>query len=313
MTLPVLDVAVAVLKRLDGRVLLGERPPGKPWAGWWEFPGGKIERAESPLQALRRELREELGIDAVEATPWLTRTFSYPEKTVNLHFFTVRAWQGEPRGREGQALAWQHPDRLEVAPLLPANETVIKMLKLPEIYAVTNLAEAGPHEFASQLDRALDAGLRLVQVREKRLDPMQLEAFARTVVARCRPRGARVLINADVEMARAVAADGVHLTSAQLMQLEQKPDFAWLGASCHDRRQLHRARELGVDFVTLSPVKPTRSHPEASPLGWPAFAAMLEHYPLPVFALGGMQPADLATAWRHGAHGIAMQRGAWPA
>ena len=91
--------------REDGMVLLGNRPKGKAWAGWWEFPGGKIEAGEAPIDALQRELDEELGVHATEVYPWLVRTFDYPEKTVKLHFFIVKAWQGEPVGREGQQLS----------------------------------------------------------------------------------------------------------------------------------------------------------------------------------------------------------------
>lgn len=94
----VVDAAVAVLMRPNGQVLLGKRPEGKPWAGWWEFPGGKIEQGESAFHALQRELDEELGTRAIEAYPWLTRTFDYPEKTVKLHFFMVRRWTDEPHG-----------------------------------------------------------------------------------------------------------------------------------------------------------------------------------------------------------------------
>src|SRR5437867_3148263 len=120
-----IDAAVAVLLRQDGQVLLGQRPEGKPWAGWWEFPGGKIEEGESPYHALQRELEEELGTQAVEASPWLTRSFAYPEKTVKLHFFIVRRWTDEPHGREGQHLVWQSPDNLTVSPMLPANEPIL--------------------------------------------------------------------------------------------------------------------------------------------------------------------------------------------
>lgn len=307
----VIHAAVAVLQQPDRQVLLGKRPEGKPWAGWWEFPGGKIEPGESALQALRRELHEELGIEAIEVTPWLTRSFAYPEKTVKLHFFMVRQWSGEPHGKEGQQLSWQHPDRLSVDPVLPANTPVLRALQLPSTYAITNLAETSEAVFLPQLQRALDNGLRLVQVREKQLPAEAQKSFARRVVAICRPYAARVLLNTHVEWVRELGADGVHLTSQQLMAMTQRPDDMWVGASCHDRTELERAANLGLDFVTLSPVLPTRSHPQAAGMGWPQFAGTIQDYPLPVFAMGGMQADLLATARQHGAHGIAMQRWAW--
>ncbi|MEO8418875.1 MAG: Nudix family hydrolase [Methylophilaceae bacterium] len=302
------DAAVAVLLRQDGQVLLAQRPAGKPWAGWWEFPGGKIEEGESPYHALQRELEEELGTQAVEASPWLTRSFDYPEKTVKLHFFIVRRWTDEPHGREGQQLVWQSPANLTVSPMLPANEPILSALTLPSVYAITNLAEMGEAVFFAQLNKALDCGLRLIQVREKYLSAWELKVFAARVIALAKPYTAKVLINADIGLARELHADGVHLTANQLMALQSKPEDLLCGASCHNAVELAQAQGLALDFVVLAPVMPTLSHPDAQPLGWQNFMQLIKDYSLPVYALGGLQPQDLATAWECGAHGIAMQR-----
>jgi len=307
----IIDAAVAVLVREDGAVLLGQRPQGKPWAGWWEFPGGKIEAGEAPTHALQRELHEELGTEATEYYPWLTRTFAYPERTVRLHFFTVRRWQGEPHGKENQQLSWQHPAAVTVSPLLPANEPILSALQLPPVYAITNLAEMGESAFFSRLEAALGNGLQLIQVREKQLAEAALEQFAAAVVARAHRHGARVLLNADEALARRVDADGVHLSAERLMACATRPQGMMCGVSCHNAVELDRAAELGADFVLLSPVKHTQSHPDVTPLGWNKFSSLIASYPLPVYALGGLAQADLQEAWRHGAHGICMQRAAW--
>ncbi len=122
------EVAVGVLKRNDGTVLLARRPEGKPYAGWWEFPGGKLEVGESVEAALARELLEELGITIIGSEPLTMIEFSYPHARVRLHFRCIEHWQGEPVSREGQALTWQHPARIEVQPLLPASLPVIEQL-----------------------------------------------------------------------------------------------------------------------------------------------------------------------------------------
>lgn len=305
------EAAVAVLRREDGRVLLGRRPAGKPWAGWWEFPGGKIEAGEAAAHALQRELHEELGISAHLFTPWLTRTFSYPERTVRLHFFMVRQWQGEPHGREGQPLVWESPAAPTVTPLLPANVPVLRALRLPPIHAITDLAGMGGTAFFAALEHALAHGTAMVQVREKALPPVQLLEFARQVVARARTHGALVVVNGASELARAAGADGVHLTSAALMACQEKPAGLLCGASCHDAQELAHAARLDLDYVLLGPVQPTRTHPDAHPLGWQRFVALTRGQPMPVYALGGLTPADLATAWEAGAYGIAMMRAAW--
>jgi 8-oxo-dGTP diphosphatase len=307
------EAAVAVILREDGQVLLGQRPEGKPWAGWWEFPGGKIEDGESPFHALQRELHEELGIEATEAYPWVTRVFAYPERTVKLRFFIVRQWRHEPHGRENQQLSWQTPASLTVAPMLPANAPILEALRLPNIYAITNLHEMGEQAFFSALDRALEQGLKLVQVREKQLESDALVVFAHAVVQRCAHYGARVLVNGAVDLARQAGADGVHLSATSLMAMQQRPAGLLCAASCHNAGELAKAAELGLDFVLLSPVMPTLSHPGCEPIGWDGFAQMIQEYPLPVYALGGLQRADMQAAWTFGAHGVAMQRAVWSA
>ena len=305
------NAAVAVLLRDDGQVLLGQRPEGKPWSGWWEFPGGKIEQGESPYHALQRELQEELGTEAVEAYPWLTRSFDYPERRVKLHFFIVRRWTDAPHGREGQQLSWQNPAALSVDPMLPANAPILNALLLPTTYAITNLAETEEALFLARLEKALAKGLRLIQVREKHLSKTDLKTFALNVIALAKPYAARVLINADIELADSVGADGVHLNTASLMATQAKPQGLLCGASCHNALELKHAANLGLDFVLLSPVMPTRSHSDIAPLGWQEFSRLIQNYPLPVYALGGLQPQNMVGAWQRGAHGIAMQRAVW--
>lgn len=305
------DVAVAVLIRPDGRVLLAQRPAGKVYGGWWEFPGGKIERGESPAHALARELHEELGLRSELAYPWITRVFAYPHATVRLHFFRVVAWRGEPHGREGQAFAWQDLAALTVGPVLPANGPLLKFLRLPDEYAISNAADVGDAHFLAALESRLAAGLRLVQLREKAMPRERLAGLARRVVAAARAHGAMVLVNEDEALAREVGAHGVHLTARQLATLDGRPDFEWVGASCHTAGELQRAGTLGADFAVLGPVLATPTHPGAATLGWEGLAQAARDAAIPVYALGGMQRRDLAQAWRVGAHGVAMIRGAW--
>ena len=98
-----------------------QRPAGKVYAGWWEFPGGKMEAGEPAERALARELHEELGIEVRRAYPWITRVHFYEHATVMLHFFRVVEWTGEPRAREGQALVWQRLDAPIAEPKPPVS------------------------------------------------------------------------------------------------------------------------------------------------------------------------------------------------
>jgi 8-oxo-dGTP diphosphatase len=303
------DVAVAVLLRPDGSALLARRPPSKVYAGYWEFPGGKVERGEPVARALAREIREELGVEIERAHPWITRVFAYPHATVRLHFYRVVAWRGEPRALEHEAIAWQRPEATEVAPMLPANGPVLRALSLPEEYAITRIGELGEAAFFPRLESRLRNGLRLVQVREKDIERAKLKALAQRVLALARAHGAKILLNSDAQLAREIGADGVHLTAAQLGGT--RPDLPWCGASCHSSEELRRAEALGADFAVLGPVRATPSHPRSAPLGWEGFREIAAGASIPVYALGGVMPRDLEQGKASGAHGLAMVRGAW--
>ena len=306
----VIDVAAAVIRRPDDRILLAERPAGKPWARYWEFPGGKIEPGESALRALTRELHEELGIELDRADPWITFEYAYPEKRVRLHFWRVRSWHGTPHGREQQRLSWENSRAIAVQPLLPANAYVLQALNLPSVYAITTAGRIGVQPFLERLRAALEGGVRLIQVRERDMSSEALIDFVQRVVSLARPYGARVLVNASTEIATRTGADGVHVNSAALMQLDAPPTEFW-GASCHDAAELAQAARLHASLAVLSPVLPTASHPGVPGMGWEKFAQLVADRPFPVYALGGMRPELLETAMRHGAHGIAMLSGVW--
>ncbi|MGE5523021.1 MAG: Nudix family hydrolase [Rhodospirillaceae bacterium] len=307
------EVAAAVLLQPDGRFLLAQRPSGKVYAGYWEFPGGKVEPGERAHDALMRELHEELGIDVTSAYPWLTRDYEYEHAAVRLRFFRVTSWRGELHGREQQHFAWQRVGALDVSPMLPANGPILASLALPSVYAISNAAELGAEGFLRRLESALKRGLRLVQLRDKQLAVADRLPLAHRAVELSHAYGAKIVINGDVAMAAQVGADGVHWTSAQLKSASGRPDIALVGASCHDEAELERAAALGLDFVALGPVQPTLSHPGGATLGWERCAALIADYPLPVYALGGMRESDLERAWTAGAHGIASMRDVWRA
>jgi 8-oxo-dGTP diphosphatase len=310
----IVEVAAAVMLRADGReFLLAQRPEGKVYAGYWEFPGGKVEPGETVRAALIRELQEELGITVTVCSPWLTRQFTYPHATVRLNFWRVTAWEGEigiTAPLEHSAVEWQEPGAAAtVAPILPANDPILKALSLPTMMAITNAEQEGTERQLERLEEALSGGLRLIQIRDKGWPPAQRLWFAEAVCRLARGHGALVVINDDEAIARQVGADGVHLSAARLLACTQRPDFAWVGASCHDAAEITRAGELGLDYALLGPVLATPTHPEASGLGWPEFARQLAGNTLPTLALGGMKPEMLADAQTHGAHGIALMRG----
>jgi 8-oxo-dGTP diphosphatase len=188
---------------------------------------------------------------------------------------------------------------------------VLRALSLPPILAITDAWGCGEPAQLERLEAALGHGLRMVMVREKQMPRARLRDFTAEVLRRCNRAGALVLVNGDEALARASGANGVHLTSGQLLLCARRPDLTWCGASCHDQRELERAAALGLDYVVLGPVLETPSHAGGHPLGWESFEQMVRGYPLPVYALGGMALQHLSVACNAGAQGVAMIRGAW--
>lgn len=308
------DVAVGVIRRADGQILIGSRPEGKPWAGWWELPGGKIEPGESVVQALQRELQEEIGIHVTRMRPWVTHVHHYPKTTVRLHFCQVTDWTGQPSSLESQQLQWiSVEDALAREDLLPATYPPLRWLQIPTRYLISNVRSAsGLSAFTKQLQVALAQGITLVQWREPAWQAQSGEdsvyAGMLEVLDLCRTSGARLLVNSIHPSRWWEHADGVHLRADDAMALTTRPPLPqghWVGVSTHSPVQLAKARELNAEFAVLGPVLETASHPDSKPLGWEQFERWRETAGLPVLAIGGQSSHTRETAWLRGAHGIA--------
>ncbi len=305
---PVVDVAVGVLRAPDGRVLLTERKPGKDAAGFWELPGGQIEPGESPAQAAARELLEEVGVRADELAPWRVYEHDFPSKRVRLHWFNVRRWSGEPKGREGQRVAWVDPAWPTVGPLLPSNELAFATLALPELVAVArvNHAPGAPEKLLASIPSLAADGVRLLIVRALDLAPGQRVQLTRRLAQLRRGTGLRVLLSGTALEARQAGACGLHSSAASLAGLRERPPTRLWAVSAHSARDIERAGALGADFILVSPVLATPAHPGDQALGWDGLQALVAASPLPVYAQGGLGPGDIGVARRVGALGVAV-------
>jgi len=308
-----LEVVAGVLQADDGRVLVAERPAGKPLAGYLEFPGGKIEAGETPEGALARELREEIGIGVHRTEPLIRFVHAYPERSVRLRIFRVTQWSGEAEAREGQRLEWLSPEQLPAAPVLPANAPVISALRLPDSVLVTPSPGTLPDAvFLHRLEAALDrsgAGAFVLRARSSR-PPRALLAGAAAVAGR---RGVRAWLAADGAPGLPEGYSGLHLSAATLSGLGVRPaGVEWVGASVHSIAEAKRARRLGLDYVFIGNVKATRTHPDRSPLGWDAFEAIAGAAGLPAYAIGGLGPAHVRSVRARWGRGVAAIRAFWP-
>lgn len=308
---PAVHVAAGVLRDPQGRVLVTRRAEHRHQGGLWEFPGGKIEPGETAAAALARELDEELGVAVAGSRPLIRVPYRYPDRTVCLEVREVTRFSGEPRGREGQPLRWLAPEALDAAEFPAANRPIIMAVRLPALYVVSPDAPE-PDRWLAELEATLTAGAGLLQMRV-RGGPGERQPLAERALDLTRAAGARLLINGDPDLALALGADGVHLTARQLATLAHRPlpPPQLVAASCHSPQALARAAALGADFAVLGPVAPTASHPQAEPLGWQRFGEWVAEAPMPVYALGGMAPADQETARAYGGQGVAGIRAFW--
>lgn len=307
-------VAAAVIRRGDGRILIARRAETQHQGGLWEFPGGKVEAGETVACALRRELREELGIEVTRSRPLIKVSHDYPDKQVLLDVLEVDAFEGEPHGAEGQPLAWVLPKELAEHAFPEANKPIIAAARLPDQYLITpdGLEVA---QLLQGIRKAVAGGCKLIQLRAPDMYDPKYRDIAVDAVGLCAGK-AQLMLKGPLEWLGDFPAAGWHLTARQLRQYAAKgrpfPADRWLAASCHDAEELALARQMGVDFVTLSPVQATQTHPEAAPLGWEQAARLIEGFTHPVFLLGGVGPAQRERAWQAGAQGVAGIRAFWP-
>ncbi len=312
-----IHVVAAVIRNGYGQILLAQRSPNCPHLpGYWEFPGGKVEEGETPKQALVRELQEEIGITATKVTPLIQVPYSYPEKQVFLDVWEVDQYMGEIKSLEGQDLVFVELEEFEKYQLPPADIPVVSALRLPQTYLITpELADLTVEQFKLSLEKTLQSGITMVQLRSKVLSKDELVPYALQAKGICGKYNAKVLINEYVEIYQQCGLDGVHFTSSQIaagiepIKRERKGDL--MAASCHSSDDLLLIEESDVDFVLLSPVKHTKTHPGAVPVGWDVFSNLVKQVSVPVYALGGLGHSDLYMAVGHGAQGVAAIRGLW--
>lgn len=301
--LPLIEVACGVLQRADGQVLLAQRPEGKIAAGYWEFPGGKIEPGESADEALLRELHEELGVAVRAARPLIRLRHAYHNRIVILDTWLVTDFDGQPQSRENQALAWVALDAIAAYTTLPTVAPILKPLRLPAHYVFTppTIDPATLRDRLSGLPS--DALLRL------RLPALDDRAYA-ALAASLRRGGHRLVLDRDPALSRELEC-GWHATTRAWRALRQRPDVPAFYGSAHDRADLDALRRLDADAAVLGAVLPTASHPGEPTLGWDGFAGAALESGLPVYAIGGVGREHLLYAWQHGGQGCAGISAYW--
>ncbi|MGD2117470.1 MAG: Nudix family hydrolase [Chromatiales bacterium] len=311
--MPLVHVAVAVLRNAAGQILIQQRAADSHQGGLWEFPGGKLEAGESLSQALTREIHEELGIRVLAHQPLIQIRHDYGDRHVLLDVHLVNQWQGEVSAMEQQPLHWAEPDKLVEFDMPAADRPIVTALQLPCSYVITPPVVNDAEDLLQRLQQLLQQGESLFLYRVKRLAGSSHEALIERMRKFCQPYAARLIVHGEV-VANAVA-DGMHLTENMLAGLSSRPIEAekLLSTSCHTAESLQKAQAIGADFALLSPVAATSSHPDRLPLGWERFAEQVTLCNIPVYALGGMTKAECDLARQHGGQGVAGISSWWGA
>ncbi|MEM9101153.1 MAG: Nudix family hydrolase [Pseudomonadota bacterium] len=306
-------VCVGILKR-EQQIFIAQRQSKSDFSGFWEFPGGKLEIGETPLQCLRREMSEEVGIDVKSVTPLIQIKHQYTHKKVLLDVYTINDFIGDPIGAEGQHVRWVEQDELHQYQFPDANISIISACQLPSLYRITpNLSTVT--EFRELLKKsALQSG-DWIQLRCPELPFKDFVALASEILPICRDHQHKLLLNSELKILDYLEVDGLHLSQSNLHKvhgsLKEQSLYTWIGASCHDLQEVRFAEQQGVDFITISPVSITTSHPETIPLGWQSFSELVKETHLPVFALGGVSPKEVYVAKECGAQGVAGISSFW--
>jgi 8-oxo-dGTP diphosphatase len=289
-------------------VLLGQRPAGRPYAGWWEFPGGKLEAGETVEQALARELHEELGLDVRASHPWVVREFVYPHAHVRLHFMRVFDFDGEPQAREGQAFAWSSPESIRVAPLLPATVPVLAWLRLAPVCAASAATALGEDAFFDRVlarlaSQGRDGGRPrgcsapadwMLLLHEPALPAARFEALFDRLMPPMRAAGVPVVVSSAHDRSFASAADGACLLPGDLARVSERPAGRLVGAWCEGAGGVEAAAQLGLDWAIVD---------------WPCPRGLEPR--VPVYARCATAAVTARELQRAGAHGLATADASW--
>jgi 8-oxo-dGTP diphosphatase len=300
-----------------GAILIAKRPDTSHQGGLWEFPGGKLECGETVLDALKRELAEELGIVVVSTEPLIKIRHDYGDKIVLLDVHKVTQFLGQAHGNEGQPIRWVAPSALQAYEFPAANRPIITAINLPPRLLITGqFTEL--NDFLQRIEFALQQGIRMLQLRLPTSNAIAMHL--KPVRELCNRYSAILIINTSPQFftellaAENLASEssapkniGLHLNSNQLLGCEARPvaSSILLGASCHTAAEIKHAEKIGVNYICLAPVQATHSHPDQAGMGWDRFRPLVDAATIPVYALGGMTESDLAIAVENGAQGIA--------
>jgi 8-oxo-dGTP diphosphatase len=301
-----IEVVVGIIHNSNNEVFIAKRQKNQFMSDYWELPGGKVEPGEDHVNAIKRELFEETGITVKNCKLVQKIQHIYPEKTINLSVYSIDDYLGGPVGFEGQEITWSSADKFKNFKLLPTMWRIIHKFSLPKFYWITPDNHQSDKVF-NECKKRLSNGIKFIQLRSKTsLDTTYIEKIHRL----CRENQAKLILNTPNKTFNETC-DGWHLSSLELMSLKERPviEEKLIGASTHGIDEALHAENISADYISLSPIEKTLTHPNSIPLGWKDASDIIEKCNLPVFLLGGMNKELVEKALSIGAQGVAGIRG----
>lgn len=303
-----IQVSLGVIHDHQGNILLAKRNKPGPLQGYWEFPGGKVDAAETYKCALRRELLEELNIKVIVANKIFAFEYRYPDLLISFQVFRVSKYKGDVAGAEDQQIRWLDVKDLCMQNLPPANSVILDVLQLPADYMIADY-DVLQNSLLHVVQARLEEGISIIQLRAKSMSKDDFVSLADQLFYLCQQYQANCIANCHLSWLMDCKTRQVHLDSVQLKQLtasDPLPDsIEVFSAACHDEAEIHCANMLGARCILLGAVNQTQSHPQSRPIGWSRFLQLCNLANCPVYALGGLGVKDIPTALAFGAQGIA--------
>ena len=298
-----IKAVAAIIEDKNGNILISQRMSHQFMPDYWELPGGKIEPGESSFQAAKRELKEELSIDVKELKIIKTINQSYSDRDVQIEIVKIDQYFGDPIGQEGQRIKWLDIDSILNLKILPTMRPILNLLRLPKIFWITPEQEFKEETLEDLIKVKKNNDVNIIQFRSKiKTNELYLSNF----IEICKQYNIQLILN-TIDKSFDEDVQGWHLTSQELMSTDTRPcpPSKILGASVHNMSELEKANEVGVDYVFISPIKETKSHPGVMPLSSKEIKKLMRATNIPAYFLGGLSRDQMEDCEKLGAHGIA--------
>ncbi len=308
-------VAIGIIQNSKQQVLVSRRKAESHLGGLLEFPGGKVEKNESPPDALKRELSEELNIDVLDISPLIQIPYNYPNRNVLLNTFLVNEYHGNIIANENQTIMWKFLHSLDEKQFPDANIGILNALKLPRLFAVTPEFNEDVN-FISNFEKVIsNSYIEIIQLRSHSLNDQEYAKLVEQCVKLCKKDKVKLIINRGSKAFKRLGVAGMHLTSKDLLSIQTRPlsKEYLVGASCHNLHEIEQANKLGLDYIFIGPVIEKQHDKNRKTLGLDGFSELALSSQIPSYAIGGLLAEDVEKSILNGGQGVAAIRSIWNA